>query len=396
MINFMQRHYLWLVAGSAVVLLSWLAFVPQSFFTSRGRMNGDEAIPVLATQVEARNVNVDIYAIGTVQATNNVLVKSQIDGRLMALNFTDGQDVKAGDVLAQIEPTLYQAQYDQARAKKQQDEALLANAQRDLERYLNLAKTEYASKQQADTQRSLVHQLEAQIAADEAALNSARAYLDYTIIKAPISGRTGIHAVDVGNILKASDTNGIVTINEIQPIDVLFTLPQQKLLKIKTAMDRGPVHVEARDAETQNIIDQGTLRVIDNLIDQSTGTIKLKASFPNEQLMLWPGQFVNLKLTVETLQHVTVVPTIAIQRGAQGPFVYQVDDQNIAHIHLITLGYQTEMVSVIDAGVREGDMIITNGFNRLNDGAKIRIDRENTPPDLPAPAQRRRNGERGR
>jgi multidrug efflux system membrane fusion protein len=395
-IKYMREHYLSIAAGLIGLIIVWLAVVPASFFSSRGRGPNDDAIPVLAAHVERRAVDVDVFGIGTVQATNSVVVKTQVDGRLIALSFNDGQDVKAGDVLARIDPTLYQAQYDQAAAKKQQDEALLANARRDLERYLNLAKTEYAPQQQADTQRALVRQLEAQIAADEAARASAEAYLSYTTITAPISGRTGIRNVDAGNLLKASDSTGIVTINQIQPIAVTFTLPQQKLADLTAAMAKNQLRVVALDGDQQNSLDTGVIDVIDNQIDQSTGTIKLKASFANQKSALWPGQFVNLRLTVKTLERAITVPTPAIQRGAKGAFVYVIDAQNNAHVRTVTIAYQTEMLSVIDRGVDEGEMIVTNGFNRLNDGALVRIDQASTQQSDVVPPQRRQRGERGR
>ena len=395
-INFMRLHYKWCLATGALLVLMCLAFIPSFLSNSRGRNANEEIIPVLAQKVERKDVNVDLTAIGTVQPTNSVLIKTQVDGRLIELNFRDGQDVSKGDVLAHIDPTLYQAQYDQAVAKKQQDEALLANAEHDLERYLNLAKTEYAPKQQADTQKALVSQLQAQISADQAQIDSARTYLDYTTIRAPISGRTGIRSVDIGNLLKAADATGIVTINQIQPIAVTFSLPQQKLVKLKTAMEHNQLQLEALDSENLTLINKGTIEVIDNQIDQSTGTIKLKANFPNEHLTLWPGQFVNLRLTIETLTHVLTLPTIAVQRGANGPFVYSVDDHNNAHVRPITLGYQTELLSVVTKGVDEGETIITSGFNRLNDEAKVRIDAPATIDNGINTPQRRRNGERGR
>jgi membrane fusion protein, multidrug efflux system len=395
-LDYIRQNLKFIIIGLALCIILWLAIMPAHLFSSRERNQAGDIIPVLASRVERTNVPVEINSIGTVQPTNSVIVKPQVDGRLIALVFRDGQDVREGDILARIDPTLYQAQYEQALAKKKQDEALLANARRDLERYLNLAKTEYAPQQQADTQRALVGQLEAQIAADDGAIESARAYLTYTTITAPISGRTGLRAIDVGNLLKATDTTGIVTINQIQPISVVFTLPQQKLLKIKTAMDQHQLNIDALQDDNTTILDHGHLEVVDNQIDQSTGTVKLKASFPNDRLTLWPGQFVNLRLTVETLSDAITIPTTAVQRGSKGAFVYSVDDQNIAHVKSITYSYQTDQITLIQSGLNEGDRVITNGFNRLTDEAKVRIDEPAQTQIDNGPMPRRQRGERGR
>mgnify|MGYP006278121967 CR=1 FL=1 len=343
--------------------------------SARGGAGGSEGpLPVLATKAERKDVPVEIEGIGTVQAQNTVTVRPQVDGRLIALLFRDGDVVKAGDVLARIDPTIYQAQYDQALAKKAQDEALLANAKRDLDRYANLARTEYATQQQADTQKTVVAQLTAQVAADQAAIDNAKAVLDYATIRAPISGRTGIRLVDEGNLLRAADASGLVTIAQIQPIALVFNLPQQQLRAVQQAMARGPVPVEARDADNVSVIDKGTLEVIDNQVDQTTGTVKLKARFDNAQQSLWPGQFVNVHMMVDTLKNVVTVPTAAIQRGPNGAFVYVVDAQSAATQKPVTLLRQTESVTAIAQGIAEGDVVVTNGFNRLTENTQVRID----------------------
>lgn len=302
--------------------------------------------------------------------------------------------VKAGDVLARIDPTIYQAQYDQALAKKAQDEALLANAKRDLERYANLARTEYATQQQADTQKTVVAQLSAQVAADQAAIDNAKAVLDYATIRAPISGRTGLRLVDEGNLLRSADATGLVTIAQIQPIALVFNLPQQQLRAVQQAMARGPVPVEARDADNVSVIDKGVLEVIDNQVDQTTGTVKLKARFDNAQQKLWPGQFVNVHMTVDTLKNVVTVPTAAIQRGPNGAFVYVIDPESNASQKPVTLLRQTESLTAIDQGIAEGDMVVTNGFNRLNDNTRVRIDEARPTANGPAAKSGRGGGDR--
>ena len=385
--NFRLSSVLTLVILLAVILgIGWFVLLPPTQPPATSRRSGaDEGpVPVLAIKAERRDMPIDIDSIGTVQAFNTVTVRSEVDGRLIELSFRDGQDVKAGDVLAKIDPTIYQAQYDQALAKKAQDEAILANAQRDLERYLNLAKTEYAPQQQADTQRSTVAQVTAQIAADQAAIDNAKAYLDRTTIRAPIDGRTGIRLVDKGNLVRASDQTGLVAIAQVTPISVIITLPQQHLPAINRALARGPLLVDAHDGELGTVIDKGIVEVVDNLVDQTTGTIKLKARFPNAQLALWPGQFINVTLHVGTLKDTVIVPTPAIQRGPSGAFIYVVDDQSKVSVRVVKTVRQTESDSAIESGIEIGETIVTSGFNRLSEGATVRVDAATIVPTQPA------------
>ncbi|HVG51666.1 MAG TPA: efflux RND transporter periplasmic adaptor subunit [Xanthobacteraceae bacterium] len=363
--------------------------------------NTDLPVPTLATTARTANMPVYLDGVGTVRALNTVTVKSQVDGKLMRLNFREGQDVKAGEELAKIDPTIYQAQYDQAVAKKAQDEALLANAQRDLERYIRLAATNAAPPQQADTQRSLVAQYEAQIKADQGAIDNAKGMLDRTSIAAPISGRIGLRLVDVGNIINAGDATGLLVITQLQPISILFTLPQQQLQQVNKAFSKGPLTVEAFAADNRTVVDRGTLVVVDNQIDQATGTIRLKAEFPNPELQLWPGQFVNVRMLVDTLADVVVVPTVAIQRGPNGTFVYVVREDDTVAMRPVTVSLQTENLTVVPTGVQAGDRVITTSFTQLSDGRKVVIGtgEPGAVPTLPpagAPnAQRRRGGAEG-
>ncbi len=310
--------------------------------------------------------------LGTVQATNSVTVKSQVDGKLVEIDFREGQDVKKGDIIARIDPATYKALYDSAAAKKVQDEAQLANAQVDLVRYQKLAETQYGSHQQADTQKALVAQYTSQLAQDQAAIDNTRATLDYATIRSPLDGRTGIRIVDQGNIVHASDTTGIVTIAEIKPIAAIFNLPQQWLRQVNAAQAHGNLKLEARDGDNGEVLDTGTLQVIDNTVDQTTGTVKMKGSFPNATGQLWPGQFVNLRLYVDTLHDVVVVPTPAVQRGPDGAFVYVVKDEKVA-MTKVTTGRQTETVTVLTAGLAPPADVVTTGFTRLTDGAKISV-----------------------
>ena len=333
----------------------------------------DGPIPVLVAPSETADVPITADVLGTIQATNTVTVKSQVDGKLIELAFQDGQDVKKGDVLARVDPAPFQAAYDQARAKKAQDEAQLGNAQSDLVRYQKLAATQYGSAQQADTQKAQVAQVQAQIQQDQAAIDTAKTTLDYATIRAPIDGRTGIRLVDAGNIVHAGDATGLVTIAQVRPIAAVFNLPQQLLGQINAAQARAPLKLEAFNPDTHKVTDTGVLQVVDNTVDQTTGTVKLKGSFPNADLQLWPGQFVNLRLTIGVDRNVVVVPTPAVQRGPDGPFVFVATDDGTAHLQKITVGRQTEDRSIVATGLTPPANVVTTGFTRLTDGAKIAV-----------------------
>jgi multidrug efflux system membrane fusion protein len=294
-------------------------------------------------------------------------------------------------VLARIDPTTYQATLDQAIAKKAQDEAQLGNAKTDLERYERLAATNAINKQQADTQRALVAQYAALVQSDQAAIESAQATLSYTKIVAPIDGRTGIRMVDEGNIVRASSTPAIVVITQVMPISVIFNLPQQDLGDVNTAFAKGPLAVDAQRSDNDLVLDHGTLRVVDNQVDPTTGTVKLKAEFPNANIQLWPGQFVNVRLLIDTLKQVVVIPTGAVQRGPSGTFVYVIKDDNSAAMRPITVQKQNEVQTVVASGVEPPERVVTTGFVRLTDGAKVSVGGA-TPPAVKPQGARARNG----
>ncbi|HEY5226784.1 MAG TPA: efflux RND transporter periplasmic adaptor subunit [Methylovirgula sp.] len=326
--------------------------------------------PVLVAVARAADVPVYVEGVGTVKPLQSVLVRSQVDGVIQSMPFKEGQDVHRGDLLVQIKPELYQAQLDQAVAKKAQDEATLANARLDLTRYTNLAKTKAATTQQLDTQRATVAQDEAQVKLDAAAADSARTTLGYTHITSPIDGRTGLRVVDPGNLVHASDATGLVTVSQIQPISVVFVVPQQQLPRIIKAKASGALPVYALDNAAQTPVDTGTLDVIDNQIDQTTGTVKLKAIFPNKDLQLWPGGFVTVRLLIETLKNAIVVPVAALQRGPKGPFVFVLDGK-IVHIRQVTPSQQDDKEVVITAGLKPGESVVTTGFVRLTEGSHV-------------------------
>lgn len=362
-----------------------------------GRFAGtDGPVPVLAALAVTADTPVYLNAVGTTKALNTVTIKPQVDGKLLSVNFKEGQDVKKGDVLARIDPVTYQAALDQAVAKKAQDEALLSNAKNDLDRYEKLAATNAINKQQADTQRSLVAQYAAQVQSDAAAIESAQATLGYTTIVAPIDGRTGIRQVDEGNIVRASDSTGIVVITQIQPIAVTFNLPQQDLPQVNAAFAKSPLAADALRSDTNQVLDRGTLTVVDNQVDSSTGTVKLKAEFPNANLQLWPGQFVNVRLLVDTLKQVTVIPTGAVQRGPNGTFIYVVKDDNSVQMRPVQVRMQDESQTVIASGVTPNERVVTTGFARLTDGAKVTISTGGGTPAAPAGALQGASGTRQR
>jgi multidrug efflux system membrane fusion protein len=357
----------------------------------------DLPVPVLAATPRIQDVPVYLDGVGSVRALNNVTVRSQVDGKLIAVNFTEGQDVKKGDVLGEIDPVIYKAQYDQAVAKKAQDEAQLANMRLDLTRYQQLAASNAGSKQQADTQRAVVAQQEALVNADQAAIDNAQAMLSYTKIIAPLSGRAGLRQVDQGNIIHASDVTGLVIITQLQPIAVQFSLPQQQIVRVNAASAKGTLSVDVFGNDGATVIDTGVLKGIDNQVDPTTGTLKLKAEFPNANFQLWPGQFVNVRLKVDTLSKAIVVPTSAVQRGPAGTFSYVIDDANIVTAKPVAVTQQNEIEAVIASGLSPSDRVVTTGFANLSDGAKVIIGKdEQTPAADLAPRKKGSRGAQGK
>lgn len=373
-----------LIALAAVFYYIFSASAPQQRRGGRFAV-GEGPVPVLVAPAARADVPVYMDAVGTIKALNTVTVRPQVDGKLLSVNFKEGEDIKKGDVLAKIDPVIYQAQLNQSIAKKAQDEAQLANSKIDLDRYERLAATAAINKQQADTQRALVAQNTALVQADQAAIDNAQAMLGYTTITAPIDGRTGIRMVDEGNYVRSADANSsIVVITQLQPISVLFNLPQQDLSQVNAAFEKSPLNVEAQRSDNDVVIDRGVLRVVDNQVDQTTGTVKLKAEFPNAKLQLWPGQFVNIRLLVDTLKQVVVIPTGAVQRGPNGTFVYVVKDDDTVTMRPITVQKQDETQTVVSKGLEPPERVVTTGFVRLTDGTKVAIGSGDAPAAQPA------------
>ena len=352
----------WFPAGMLSVVLAALA--PAASAQSA-------PVPVEVAEVRPADVPLILQGIGTVQASNTVTVRAQVDGVLQQIRFTEGQAVKAGDALAQIDPRPYQAALDQALAKKAQDEAQLRNAQLNLQRYEGVG--DYASRQQVATQQALVDQLQAQVQGDQAAIESARTQLGYTTLTSPIDGITGIRLVDQGNLVRAADATGIVVITQIRPISVVFTLPAENLAEIRQAMAAGPLQVTVLERQGAKPLGQGTLLLVNNQIDPATGQLQLKATLPNEDGALWPGQFVTVQLQLRVDHGVPTLPSSAIQRGPDGYWVYVVrPDQTVAAqpVQVRRFGHGT---AVLEGGPAPGTAVVSAGQYRLTPGAHITV-----------------------
>jgi multidrug efflux system membrane fusion protein len=398
--SFKGRTTSTLIAGLVIAAVVGVYYMPQaqqprqlqggSKGGQRGATASSDSVPVLATPAKLADVPVYLDGVGTAKALNTVTVRSQVDGKLIKISFREGQDVDKGYVLAKIDPVTYQAAYDQTVAKKAQDEAQLANARLDLERYTRLAVTNAVNKQQLDTQKAMVAQLEAQIKLDQAAIDNARAILSYTDVIAPITGRTGIRLIDEGNIVKAADASGIVILTQLRPISIFFNLPQQHLPELNKGFSEAPLAVDAIGPDGKSVIDRGKVVVIDNQVDQTTGTVKLKAEFPNANLQLWPGQFVNVRVLMDTLRQVVVVPTAAIQRGPSGTLLYVLRDNSTVAVRPVTLSQQDDVQSVVNSGLQAGERVVTTGFARLTEGTAVTVSSaedtgQATPADRPHP-----------
>ncbi|MHC2471250.1 multidrug efflux system membrane fusion protein [Bradyrhizobium elkanii] len=327
------------------------------------------AVPVKISPVEKADFPVYLTGLGTVQAFNTVQVRTRVDGQITRIAFKEGQFVKAGDTLVEIDPRPYQATLDQAKAKKAQDEANLANANLDLQRYTKLG--EFATRQQLDTQRSTVAQLTAQISADEAAIFNAQTQVDYTSVKSPIDGIVGLRLVDIGNIVNASAQTGIVTITQIEPITVIFTAPEDQLPDIKAALAVAPPKTIALTTDGKRVLSTGTLALINNQVDTSSGTVRLKAVFDNKDHALWPGQSVSTRLLVRTLKDATVVPDDAVQHGTDGLYAYSVNQENKAELRKIKVSQSIDGKSVIDEGLSPGQQVITAGQYKVSPGTLV-------------------------
>jgi multidrug efflux system membrane fusion protein len=366
------RKYGWI---GALVLAALLLFAWRSVVQERADAAKRKVPPSIAVDTAAvTHADVPIYlsGLGTVQAFYTVTVTARVDGELQKIGFTEGQTVHKGDLLAEIDPRPNQAAYEQAIATKAKDAAQLTNAKRDLERYTILQPQDLASKQTVDTQRAMVDQFAAQLQVDQALIDNAHTQLDYTRITSPINGRTGIRLVDPGNIVHAAATTGIVVVTQVQPISVIFTLPEEDLAQVSAALSAGPVNVTtvSRDGGTE--LDQGTLTLIDNEIDQTTGTARLKATFSNAHNTLWPGQYVNARVLVRTDHNVLTVPTSAVQLGPNGPFTYVVKADSTVEVRQLKIGDESSGLTVVNTGLALNERVVTSNQYRLQAGVHVR------------------------
>jgi multidrug efflux system membrane fusion protein len=364
------RWILLIAALGAAGYFGWQRFHGESHVASNAPQQAARpAVPVTIAPVEKADFPVYLTGLGTVQGFNTVLVRTRVDGQIDKIAFKEGQSVKQGDLLAEIDPRPFQAVLDQAKAKKQQDEANLANANLDLQRFTKLG--EFATRQQTDTQRSTVAQLTAQIAADDAAIFNAQTQVDYTQVKSPITGVAGLRQVDIGNIVNASTQTGIVSIAQIEPIAVIFTAPEDQLPDINAAQAAQPLKVIAITTDGKKPLAEGALAVINNQVDTTSGTIRLKAVFDNKNHALWPGQSVSTRLLVRTLKDATVVPDEAVQHGSQGLYAYVVNEDNKAEMRKLKVSQSIDGRSVVDSGLSPGERVITAGQYKVQPGTLV-------------------------
>jgi multidrug efflux system membrane fusion protein len=360
-----------LVAGAAAILADTRWWVP-SISQSVARGGGGAAIPVMTDQAMRADVPIFLTGLGTVQAFNSVLIKSRVDGQIVKIRYEEGKDVRAGDVLIEIDRAPFDAALALAQANKLKDEAQRDNARLDFDRYTNLAKTGASTTQQLDTTRALVAQTEASVKADQALIDTAQVQLNYSTIRSPIDGRVGTRLVDAGNIVRATDTTGVVTINQIHPIFVSFALPADSLQQLRAQLKAGDVIVTALSRDGQALA-TGVLAVIDNQINPATGTINYKAKFDNGDDALWPGQFVNLRIQLAIRRNVIAVPVTAVQQGPDGPYAFVVGDDRTVQKRPLKVGALNKTTAIIDDGLQPGERIVTDGQYRIQAGSKVQV-----------------------
>jgi len=362
-----------ILAVIAGVAIWYLATHKPADSDAAGRA-AEGPVPVTPGVVAMKNVPIFLTGIGTVQAFNTVTVHSRVDGELQKIVFAEGQDVKAGGLLAIVDPAPFQTALDQAVGKQGQDAAQLENAKLDLQRDTDMFAQRVISSQQFDTQKALVAQLQATVVADEAAVASAKVQLDYSTIRSPIDGRVGIRQIDQGNIIHAADANGLVVITQLQPISVIFTLPEQNLRLIHgQSLDGAGMKVLAVDRDDDTILDTGSVAVVNNQIDPTTGTIQIKANFPNRKFQLWPGQFINARLLLTTRKNGLTVPAQVVQNGPDGAFVYVIQRDKTVQVRPVKVAQVDNNEALIDDGLKAGESVVVDGQYKLQPGSKVTL-----------------------
>ena len=357
----------------AAVFFAWRGYSGGARAADKDKKgDGSQAIAVETAMAGRSDVPVYLEGLGTVQAFYTVTVTARVDGELQKVGFVEGQTVKRGDLIGQIDPRPFRAALDQSIATHDKDVAQLASAQADLDRYVLLAPQNLASKQTLDAQHALVGQLQAQIKGDQANIDNSRTQLSYTTIVSPIEGKTGIRRVDPGNNVHATDTGGIVVVTQVQPISCIFTLPEEALPTLNRALEAGTVSVTAMSRDGKMELDRGTVALVDNQIDQSTGTIRVKATFPNPHDALWPGEFINARVLVRTEHNVLTVPSNAIQRGPNGMFTYVVKADSTVEARPLKVGDESGTLTVITDGLKDGEQVVLSNQHRLQPGARVR------------------------
>jgi multidrug efflux system membrane fusion protein len=371
----MRRSYIAACTVLVVVAALALAVHARSVSVAAAKSKaqaGPPAVPVLVASAEAKDVPVILRGLGTVQAFNTAPLKSQVGGAVTQINFKEGQDVRKGDLLIQLDPRPYQAMLDQAKAALAKDQAALANAQADLQRYSKLLAQNFTPEQQYETQKSTVAQDEAALQNDDAAIKAAQLNVDYASIKSPIDGVTGIRQVDLGVLVQANSQT-LVTVTQIEPLYVIFTLPETNIADIRAAMAQGQLTVRAFAASDEKQIAEGALDLVDNAVDQTTGTVKLKAEFPNKDKALWPGQFVNAHLVLKLVHDGITVPSVAIQTGPNGPYTYVVKDDSTVERRPVTVVQTDNSATLIGSGLQAGERVVTAGQFKLEQGTKVQV-----------------------